>query len=313
MRTALGFVLALAEAAAAAANGPDSPVSDADRGRPAVVAEVNGRAITFDALDRRAARPLVSAAQSIARLRRLRLEAMIEDVLLQQEASRRNLPIDALVADITGGHPMEVSDAEAEEFYLNNRERFPTGVFAGREAIRAAVREEKARAKLEPFVEGLRSGTRVVTFPFDAPAPGGVVAEVNGTPISLKAVDEEIRKPLAELESIAYQRRKTALDALIDEMLAEDEARRRGITRDALFEAVTGADTLTVPADQVEMTYRRMTKRGTRPEDPALKDTIIRRLRHRQALPVWKQFIETLKSRAVIKTYLKPPGVMPTD
>ena len=63
------------------------------------------------------------------------------------------------------------------------------------------------------------------------------LAIVNGTPITNAEVENALGQSLAKLEEQIYELKKTKLDDLIDESLIAGEAKKRGITPDALTKA----------------------------------------------------------------------------
>jgi hypothetical protein len=301
-------------------------------GPPAVVAEVDGRIITAQALEAKVSPSLARLEVVVYRLKRDHLDSLVDEVLLQQEAERRGISKEALVAEVTELPRIPVSEAEAEEFYQDNAELFPAGKEAAREEIHRLVREKKAAEKLREVARPLREKAQIVIFlsppssppghrppsqaqseppkqsmPAPPSAPPGAVAEVNGVAIMARALEEGLQRQLSSFETLRYKMQQTTLDEMIAEVLVEEEAKKRGLSKEELFESVTRASTLTIPADQVEAVYQRIRNRQPQEDEHRLKEKITQRLRHRRALPAWKAFIESLRAGATINTYLKAP------
>src|SRR5512145_3064152 len=64
-----------------------------------------------------------------------------------------------------------------------------------------------------------------------------VVAEIDGTKVTSAELEDRSRARLARLRQEEYEIRKEALDNLVGERLIEAEAKRRGLTREALVKA----------------------------------------------------------------------------
>lgn len=298
------------------------------------MAEVNGQLIMAQALEEKAAPGLLRVERSVYQAKREHLERLIDDLLIEQEAKRRGISKDKLVAEVKDLARIPVSDEELEEFYDDNEELFPEGKEAAREKILRLVREEKAAEKLEEFADALRAKAKIAIFlsppspsgqrpPSQAqkepprqsvPAsptktPAGVVAEVNGVAITAKALEAGLKSRHAGLQKTAYETRKAALEEMIGEALVDQEAKKRGLSKkEELFESVTGASKLAISSEQVEAIYRRGRGRQPKEDEQKLKDRITQGLRRQQALPKWKEFVEGLKARATIKTYVKAPA-----
>ena len=74
------------------------------------------------------------------------------------------------------------------------------------------------------------------------PAPTDVVATVGTAPITLEEVDEKaLQEPASSFGSLRlaqaiYEARRAAADEMVGNRLLDEEAKRRGIARNALFE-----------------------------------------------------------------------------
>ena len=150
---------------------PSAPV--ADRARP--LATVNGRAITAGEVED-GLRPLIFGVQEQAyALRKQDLELKINDLLLSQEAQKRQLTARALLDAEVGAKMRRVTEAEARKFYDENRERID-GEFA---QIKAQVidylqQDEERKATLA-FAERLLGASVVQT---NLTAPESPVYEI---------------------------------------------------------------------------------------------------------------------------------------
>jgi len=104
------------------------PSKPADRGR--VFAVVNGKQITSGDVEDSLQPLIVGVQEEIYELRRRDLNRKINDVLLAQEAQKRQITTRALLdAEVTAKAP-SITDAQAQKFYDDNKEKMRGGAFA---------------------------------------------------------------------------------------------------------------------------------------------------------------------------------------
>lgn len=103
------------------------PANDADRAR--VLAVVNDKQITMGDIEN-SLRPLISKVQEqVYTLRKQDLELKVNDTLLTQEAQKKGVTTRALLEAEVSAKVPRVTDAQAQEFYNQNKERI-SGEFA---------------------------------------------------------------------------------------------------------------------------------------------------------------------------------------
>jgi hypothetical protein len=142
------------------------PASDADRAR--VLATVNDKQITMGEIEN-SLRPLIAKVQEqVYSLRSRDLELKINDTLLSQEAQKKGVTTRALLdAEVTAKTP-RVTDADAQAFYDQNKERI-NGEFAQvKPQIVQHLQERKERQATIAFAEQLR---RAATLQINLVAP----------------------------------------------------------------------------------------------------------------------------------------------
>jgi hypothetical protein len=279
------------------------------------------------AVTARAANDLAILDLQALSVRHQELRAMIGDELLRQEASRRGVTLDVLTRDVKAVDSIPVTDAEIQEYYEENADDFPGGEAAAREPIRQILREEAAAERLAAFTRELRAKARVVvhlppaparmplpgsgqplppTPPPGPPAPPGVAAEVNGVAIPLAAVDARLPTLPRMLEDNRRRALWHNLQAMIDDVLLEREATRRGVARDQLFEAVTGASQIPVNQRQVDHMLRQRPP-GPGKDPQQARQEIMAQFRRRAAQPKWREFVKSLRDGASVKIYTAAP------
>lgn len=172
-RPVLAAALLLAAAAAPAGAQP---------GRGAEPwAEVDGEVITREEVEQGLAGQLAKLEDQIHRLTRQRLEALIATRLLEREARRRGIRLDALVAAEVTAKADPVAEEEVERLYRTHRARLPDDEVEARAQVREFLKEQKLAARRAAFVRGLREGARV-TVRLPAPAVRRVSVATAGAP-----------------------------------------------------------------------------------------------------------------------------------
>ena len=109
------------------------------------------------------------------------------------------------------------------------------------------------------------------------------------------------------MQSQVYQARKQALETFITDQLLEQEAKKRGITRDQLVQQEVDAK-IPAPGDaEVEQVYNANKERlGGKPLAEA-KPTIISYLNSQKRQGQLQTFVRSLRRTAGVKLLLKPP------
>ena len=138
------------------------PATAADRAR--VFATVNGRAVT-SAMIEDSLRPLVYNVQrQVYALRKQQLDLQVNDMLLSQEAQKRQLTARALLDAEIAAKKKPVTEAEALAFYNENKERIG-GEFAQlRPQIISYLEEQQSRQLESSLAERLRTAAGVQSF-----------------------------------------------------------------------------------------------------------------------------------------------------
>ena len=135
------------------------PASNADRAR--VLAVVNDKQITAGDIEE-SLRPLIfNVQEQVYALRKQDLELKINDTLLGQEAQKKGVTTRALLdAEVSAKVP-RVTDAQAQEFYNQNKERI-SGEFAQlKPQIVQYLQEQKEQEATLAFAEQLRRASTI--------------------------------------------------------------------------------------------------------------------------------------------------------
>jgi protein-disulfide isomerase len=129
----------------------------------APVASVNGRIITRDELDQRVRSQLQALEERIYQLRASALHALIGEVLIEQEARRRGITVNDLIAEIAAKARVEAAEIAAA--YERSRSQL-VGLpeFEAMEQIRENLARRRRAEAYRSFVEDLRKRAEVQIF-----------------------------------------------------------------------------------------------------------------------------------------------------
>jgi len=186
-------VLAVLAAAAAscsrARSGASVPPAASTADPKQVVAEVDGKPITREEVDGKAAESLVAIRQQEYETLRRALDDIIADRLVEKEAADRRLSREALLKAEVEDRVPPAAPARLNAVYDQNKQRFP-GKTREQMApeIARAVRQQDLTARRQAFAEELRGKAKVrialeppraqVAIPAGAPALGPEKAPV---------------------------------------------------------------------------------------------------------------------------------------
>ena len=142
------------------------PASDADRAQ--VLATVNGKQITAGDIETSLQPTIFSVQEEVYALRKQDLDLKINDILLTAEAQKKKITSRALLeTEVTAKVP-RVTEAQAQEFYTQNKERI-SGEFAQtKDQIIKYMQEKKEEEATLAFAEQLRRAA-VVQINLSAP------------------------------------------------------------------------------------------------------------------------------------------------
>ena len=134
------------------------------------------------------------------------------------------------------------------------------------------------------------------------------VATIDGVPISRGELEQEVAPQVAKLEEQAHEIRRQQLDEMIATRLIAAEAKKRGISADALIKAEV-ADKLP-PLTQADTDAFIQANRARLPADPASLIPQIRKyLEDQRANERREAFLADLRRTAKVEVLLKAPSV----
>ena len=142
------------------------PASDADRAR--VLAIVNGKQITMGDIETSLQALIFNVQEQVYALRKRDLDLKINDLLLTQEAQKRQITTRALLEAEVNAKVPRVTEAQAQAFYDQNKERISSDFAQSKTQIIEYMQETKEQEATVAFAEQLRRAS-VVQINLTAP------------------------------------------------------------------------------------------------------------------------------------------------
>ena len=137
-----------------------APKNEAERAR--VLATVKGEPITSGDIEDSLKALVFDIQEQVYKLRKDELDLTINDTLLTQEAGRRKITTTALL-DMEV-KPAAVTDAQAQTFFNENKERISGDFTESKDAIKRYLEQIEVRRAEGAFVEKLRAAASIQVF-----------------------------------------------------------------------------------------------------------------------------------------------------
>lgn len=158
------FLLLVASATSTSAQGSVQTSQPAgSSGKSAVLAEVNGKPVTTEDVEMALGMQLAQLEEQVYQLKRQRLESLIAERLLAQEAARRSIQVQALLDTEVTAKAVPVTDKDIEDFYQANKAQIGGSLDANLNGrIKSYLQNQRFIARREEFLQSLRSQSKVV-------------------------------------------------------------------------------------------------------------------------------------------------------
>lgn len=190
------------------------PATNADRAR--VLAVVNDKQITMGDIET-SLRPLIfNVQEEVYALRKQDLELKVNDTLLSQEAQKKGITTRALLDREVSAKVQRVTDAQAQAFYDQNKDRISGDFAQTKTQIIQYMREESEQKATLAFAEQLR---RASTIQINLTAPESPAFSIatddqpaKGSPKALVTIVE-----FTDLECPSCARQHPVLERIVSE------------------------------------------------------------------------------------------------
>jgi protein-disulfide isomerase len=142
---------------------------------------------------------------------------------------------------------------------------------------------------------------------------GTPAAQVGEEIISLEEIQKALKPQLAEVERARYKLIDEKLEELIAEKLLAAEAKRRGLTVDALLKQEVSAKAPKVTDQEVASFIEQNRNRLVKGDDAELKLKVWEYLRDLKINQQRGEYVRELRAKAGVKVYLEDPTAVKVD
>ncbi len=163
--------------------------------------------------------------------------------------------------------------------------------------------------------KGIRPGLCLLAVLLCFPGPlraeeqKGILATVAGRNITEADIADKIEAQMVRINTQIYAVKKQAVDALITDYLLEQEAKKRGLSREQLLQQEVNAKVGPVSDAEIEQVYNANKARlGDKPL-AEFKPQIEQQLQGVKLQQQQQAFVQSLRKIAAVKVLLKPPVV----
>ncbi len=138
------------------------------------------------------------------------------------------------------------------------------------------------------------------------------LAEVDGTVITQAEIDKSAGKQLQGLRQQLYQLERQKLEEYIGATLLTKAAKERGVSVATVLDQEVNKKVSPVSEDEIKSFYEK-NKERIRVELDKVHDQIAEYLRQQRIAERKSEYFKTLRAKATITTYLKPPPIRRVD
>ncbi|MFN2598151.1 MAG: thioredoxin domain-containing protein, partial [Pyrinomonadaceae bacterium] len=279
---------------------------------PGVLAVVNGVRITLQEVDAAIKSDIQQLEQQVTEARKRELDLQISSLLLEAEAKKRGKTTEQLLNEEVVARTPEPTEAEARAFYEQNKARIQSGWSDDlKNQIVQYLSEQRQQDAAQKFADGLRATGQVTRNVAAATPPAGaaerarVFAHVNGAPVTSAMVEDSLKPLVFNVQQQIYQLRQRELDRRINDVLLDAEAKKRGVTPQAVLDA-EAAKVRPISETDAQAFYNQNKERITG-DFPTVKAQIVQYLQENAQATLLSALAEQLRSGAAIQTFLREP------
>lgn len=278
-----------------------------------VLAVVNGVKITKNDLSIDARTNVSLVQEAVVNARAQELDLQINKMLLAAEAKRRGISTDTLLVLEVKARVPEPTEADARAFYDDHSKRIGRSFSSVKKDIIARLRSERENVRSYMYANALRAVAQVtvskspVTPPANEADLARVFANVNGVNITSKDIEESLLPLISTVQQQVYQIRKRDLDIRINDLLLDQEAKRLGMTPEALINLNVRAKMHIVNEDQARAYYKEQ-KANIEGSFSENKLAIMRLLQTQEEQKQVAAYAEELRKGAAVQVYLTAPA-----
>ena len=280
---------------------------------PEVLATVNGVRVTRQEIAPSVQKRVAELQQQVVEARRRELDLQINSVLLEAEAKKRGVSTVKLLEAEVVSKVQEPTEADAQKFYDENRARISGEFKDVRQNIVAYLRDLRRRDAAAKFSDTLRAAAQLKRLAAEATPPASeaerarVLANVNGRQITSADVEESLRPLVYGVQEQVYKLRAQEVELRVNDLLLDQEAKRRGVMPKALLDAEVVSKVPAVTEADAQKFYDE--NRARIDGDFAkTKEQIMDYLREVAERKAQTDFAARLRAAAEVRTFLAAPA-----
>ena len=277
-----------------------------------VLAVVNGIKITKQDLSIDTRTQVSLAQDAVIAARSQALNQLISKALLEAEAKRRGLTTAKLLELEVTAKIVPPTEAEARAFYNENKTRGARDFKSVKNEVMVELRKQHETMRVREFANALRVASQVevsdqlVTPPTTEEDLSRVFATINGVNITSRDIEESLLPLIFQVQQQVYAFRKQDIDLRINDLLLEQEAKRLGMSPQALIDQNVKAKIPLVTEEQARAFYNE--HKSKMPGDFAdLRVQIIQLLLKQEERKLSLAYAEQLRRGAAVQVYLTAP------
>jgi protein-disulfide isomerase len=281
---------------------------------PEVLAIVNGVKIGGREIDEQIKEELDALKRQVVEARQRELDLQINSKLLELEArSRGTTPIKLLEQEVIA-RIKEPTEAEAQAFYnqYKNKNQTAREFAEAKNDVIAHLRYQREQEGAKAFADRLRAATQIKLSVPDYAAPAGaadrtrVIAVVGSERITLVEIEDAVRPLNFKAQKRAYDLRKQWLEVKINDILLDQEAKRRSMTVAALLESEVTSKTNKITEERLRAFYD-LNKTNLKGDYAQLKEPLANYLQSREKNMAEEAFAAEMRRRAAIQLFIAEP------
>ena len=277
-----------------------------------VFAIVNGVKIAAKDVDESIKDRIKELEGQVIEARKHQLDLEINSRLLDAEAKRLGISSERLLDREVTQKLKSPTEAEARAFYDQNRSRIEGEFQDIKEQIIGYLRDQRQQAEAKKLADQLRAAadlkilTATVTPPETDADRGRVLATLNGSSITSADIENALKPLVYSIQDQVYSARKQSLDVKINDVLLDQEAKKKNITAEALFDAEILPRVKQVTEMDARAFYEKNRDRA-RGSYAQLRSQIIEYLQTREQGAAAAAYAEQLRKGATVQVFLRPP------
>ncbi|MGA9770611.1 MAG: thioredoxin domain-containing protein [Blastocatellia bacterium] len=275
-------------------------------------AVVNGVKIMMKDVDEPVNTKIKDLQNQVVEARKRQVNLMINAKLLEAEAKKRGISADRILEMEVVSKVKEPTEAEAQTFFQQNRDKIQGEFNDVKAQIIAYIRNERQAQEAKKLADRLRA-TSPVKVMTENPTPpqttadrARVFATVNGTSITSGDVEDALQPIIFDSQEQVYTLRKQSLDARLNDMLLDQESKKRNMTPRAVYEAEVIAKVKPVTEEESRKLYDDNKEKlsGTYEQ---LKPQILQYIQGQQQQKAEAEFADQLRKAATVLMILREP------